>query len=333
VHLFIIVKGEFMDKDLLEQLYRTMLTMRRFDERIQALSQANAIPGYAHTYFGSEAVGTGVMAALETSDWITSTYRCHGHAIAKGVDLKAMAAEIYGRKTGVCKGKGGSMHISDFDKGMLGSFGIVAAGIPVAVGAALSAKILGRKDIAVAFFGDGAVHQGVFHEGAGLAKLWKVPALLVCENNGYAEATATDYHLNTKTIADMACAYNMPAERADGMDVVTVYETAKRAVERLRKGDGPMLLEFLSYRFSGQYEGDPQTYQPAEEMAEARKRDPLKLFKEKAAERGLDISRLATIESEVETSVTEAFTYAETQPFPHPEETLEDVYVSYGKRG
>ncbi len=322
-----------MDTKLLEQLYRTMLTMRRFDERVQELSKANAIPGYAHTYFGSEAIGTGVMAALQPTDWIASTYRCHGHAIGKGVDIGAMAAEIYGRKTGVCKGKGGSMHISDFDKGMLGSFGIVAAGIPVAVGAALSAKILGRNEIAVAFFGDGAVHQGVFHEGAGLAKLWKVPALLVCENNGYAEATATDYHLNTETIADMACAYNMSAERADGMDVVTVYETAKRAVDKLRKGEGPMLLEFLSYRFSGQYEGDPQTYQPAEEMAEARKRDPLKLFTEKAAERGLDASRLAAIEIEVGKAVEEAFAYAETQPFPAPEEALEDVYVSYGSRG
>jgi pyruvate dehydrogenase E1 component alpha subunit len=318
-----------MDKKLLEQLYRTMLTMRRFDERVQELSKANAIPGYAHTYFGSEAIGTGVMAALQSRDWIASTYRCHGHAIAKGVDIGAMAAEIYGRKTGVCKGKGGSMHISDFDKGMLGSFGIVAAGIPVAVGAALSAKMLGRDEIAVAFFGDGAVHQGVFHEGAGLAKLWKVPALLVCENNGYAEATATDYHLNTETIADMACAYNMPAECADGMDVVTVYETTKRAVAKLRKGEGPMLLEFLSYRFSGQYEGDPQTYQPAEEMTEARKRDPLKLFKDKSSERGLDLSLLTAIESEVQQAVDEAFAYAETQPFPNPEETLEDVYVRY----
>jgi acetoin:2,6-dichlorophenolindophenol oxidoreductase subunit alpha len=333
LRLFIIVKGENMDTQLLEHLYRTMLTMRLFDERVHVLSKANAIPGYAHTYFGSEAIGTGVMAALQPSDWITSTYRCHGHAIAKGVDIKAMAAEIYGRRTGVCKGKGGSMHVSDFDKGMLGAFGIVAAGIPVAVGAALSAKIMGRDEIAVAFFGDGAVHQGVFHEGAGLAKLWKVPTLLVCENNGYAEATATDYHLNTETIADMACAYNMPAERADGMDVVTVYETAKRAVDKLKQGEGPMLLEFLSYRFSGQYEGDPQTYQPAEEMAEARKRDPLTLFREKASERGLEAHRLTTIEAEVSKAVEEAFIYAEAQPFPAPEEALEDVYVSYGSRG
>jgi pyruvate dehydrogenase E1 component alpha subunit len=317
-----------MDTDLLEKLYRTMLTMRRFDERVHDLSKRNAIPGYAHTYFGSEAIGAGVMAALEADDWIASTYRCHGHAIAKGVDLGAMAAELYGRKTGVCKGKGGSMHISDFDKGMLGSFGIVAAGIPVALGAALSAKRLGRSHVAVAFFGDGAVHQGVFHEGAGLATLWDVPVLLVCENNGYAEATAVDYHLNTETVADMACAYAMPAERADGMDVVTVYETARRAVDRVR-GAGPMLLEFVSYRFSGQYEGDSQAYQPPEEMAEAKKRDPLTLFVEHAEQRGLQGTRLQTIDKDVQAAVDAAFSAAETAPWPAPEETLDDVYVNY----
>jgi pyruvate dehydrogenase E1 component alpha subunit len=318
-----------MDTARIEQLYQTMLTMRLFDERVHELVKADGIPGYAHTYFGSEAIGAGVMAALEPDDWITSTYRCHGHAIAKGVDLTAMAAELYGRRTGICKGKGGSMHISDFDKGMLGAFGIVAAGIPVALGAALSAKKLGRSQIAVAFFGDGAVHQGVFHEGAGLAKLWDAPLLLVCENNGYAEATALEYHLNTETIADMACAYAMPAERADGMDVVTVFETTKRAVERVRSGEGPMLLEFVSYRFSGQYEGDPQTYQPPEEIAAARKRDPIKLFRDKAAERGLKEARLRDIEAQTKELVDAAFLAGEQAPWPSPDEVLDDVYVSY----
>jgi pyruvate dehydrogenase E1 component alpha subunit len=211
---------------------------------------------------------------------------------------------------------------------MLGSFGIVAAGIPVALGAALSAKRLGRSHVAVAFFGDGAVHQGVFHEGAGLATLWDVPVLLVCENNGYAEATAVDYHLNTETVADMACAYAMPAERADGMDVVTVYETARRAVDRVR-GAGPMLLEFVSYRFSGQYEGDSQAYQPPEEMAEAKKRDPLTLFVEHAEQRGLQGTRLQTIDKDVQAAVDAAFSAVETAPWPAPEETLDDVYVNY----
>ena len=323
------VDTQTADSQTLEWMYRTMLTMRRFDERVQALSAADAIPGYAHTYFGSEAIATGVMAALNADDWIASTYRCHGHAVAKGVSVDAMAAELYGRRTGVSKGKGGSMHISDFDKGMLGAFGVVAAGIPVAVGAALTAQMKGTGQISVAFFGDGAVHQGVFHEGAGLAKLWNVPVLLVCENNQYAEATALDYHLNTETIADMACAYAMPSERADGMDVVTVFETAKRAAARARAGGGPTLLEFVSYRFSGQYEGDAQAYQPPEEMALWRERDPLLVFEERADGRGLERATLERIRREVEDAVTRAFETAEGAPFPDPEETLDDVYVSY----
>lgn len=320
-----------MDTDQLARMYRTMVSIRTFDARVKKLSEENAIPGYAHTYLGSEAIATGVMEALRPTDWIASTYRSHGHAIAKGVSLEGMAAELYGRATGVCKGKGGSMHISDFDKGMLGAFGIVAAGIPVALGAALSSQLRGTDQVSVAFFGDGAVHQGVFHEGAGLASLWQAPVILVCENNGYAEATATDYHLNTETVADMACAYAMPGERADGMDVVTVYETALRAVERARDGGGPTLLEFLSYRFSGQFEGDPGGYQPPEEMARWRERDPLKLFEEAAAERGLADQLLADIRAEVQVEVDEAFAAAEQAPFPRPEETLDDVYVSYGR--
>ena len=320
-----------MDTEQLTWMYRTMVRIRNFDMRVKELSEAKAIPGYAHTYHGSEAIATGVMAALEAPDWIASTYRSHGHAIAKGVSLDGMAAELYGRATGVCKGKGGSMHISDFDKGMLGAFGIVAAGIPVAVGAALSAQLRGTRQVAVAFFGDGAVHQGVFHEGAGLASLWKAPAILVCENNGYAEATATDYHLNTETIADMACAYAMPAERADGMDVVTVYETTRRAVTRARGGGGPTLLEFLSYRFSGQFEGDPGGYQPPEEVERWRQRDPIKLFEESAEVRGLAPQQLADIRGEVESEIEAAFDAAERAPFPEPEATLDDVYVTYGQ--
>jgi acetoin:2,6-dichlorophenolindophenol oxidoreductase subunit alpha len=318
-----------MNQETLAGLYRTMLTMRRFDERVQALSAAKAIPGYAHTYFGSEAIATGVMAALRPQDWIASTYRCHGHAIGKGVALDAMAAEIYGRASGTAKGKGGSMHVSDFDQRMLGSYGIVAAGIPIALGAALSAKLRGVDEVAVAFFGDGAVHNGVFHEGAGLAKLWNAPVLLVCENNQYAEATAIEYHLNTETIADMACAYGMRAERADGMDPITVREVTARAVEHARGGGGPTLLEFVSYRFSGQYEGDPQTYQPPEEIARWRERDPIVTFERRAAERGLPADLLARISDEVDAAVAAAFAAAEVAPFPEVATLFDDVYVSY----
>ena len=318
-----------MNRERFLRMYETMLTIRRFDERVKTLSAAKQIPGYAHTYMGSEAIAAGVMEALEPDDWIASTYRCHGHAIAKGVDLAAMAAELYGRVTGTAKGKGGSMHISDFDKGMLGAFGIVAAGIPVALGAALSAQMRGTGQIAVAFFGDGAVHQGVFHEGMGLAKLWNAPVVMVCENNQYAEATAVDYHLNTETIADMACAYAMPAEIADGMDVQTVFDASTRAVARARTGGGPTLLELQSYRFSGQYEGDSQAYQPPEEIERYRQRDPLALFERRAGERGLDDAALRKTAARVEERIAKAFADAEDAPWPEVDSLLDDVYVRY----
>lgn len=315
--------------DQLERMYRTMLTMRRFDEHVRELAANKSVPGYAHTYIGSEAIATGVMEALRPTDWIASTYRCHGHAIAKGVSLKGMAAELHGRRTGVSKGKGGSMHISDFDVGMLGAFGIVAAGLPVALGAALSAQMRGSDEVAVAFFGDGAVHQGVFHEAMGLAALWQAPVIMVCENNQYAEATALDYHLNTETIADMACAYDMPSARADGMDVLTVLNAAQEAVDRARSGGGPTLLELSSYRFSGQFEGDKQTYQPKSEIDAWWAKEPIVTFERAADQRGLDATRLETIRAEVATAVAGAFAWAEDQPWPEVDELLDDVYVSY----
>ncbi len=315
--------------DRLYEMYRSMVTMRRFDDVVREMAAAKTIPGYAHTYTGSEAIAAGVCAALRPSDWIASTYRNHGHAIGKGVSLKAMAAELHGRRTGTAKGKGGSMHISDFGVGMLGAYGIVAAGMPVALGAALSMQMQGRDEVAVAFFGDGAVHQGVFHEAMGLAKLWNAPVLMVCENNQYAEATALDYHLNTDTVADMACAYDMPAITADGMDVVAVQDATANAVERGRAGGGPTLLEFVSYRFSGQFEGDKATYQPDGEIASWWKREPLVTFERAAEGRGLDPARLEAIRTESEAAVAAAFEAAESEPWPEPDELYDDVYVSY----
>lgn len=313
----------------IDWMYRTLFRIRLFEDRIQELARTNAVPGYLHTYLGSEAIAVGVMAALRQDDWITSTYRSHGHAIAKNVSLYSIAAEIHGRRTGTCKGRGGSMHISDFDKGMLGALGIVAAGPPLALGAALQERRSGSDRIAASFFGDGAPHNGVFHEAAGLAKQWDAPVLLVCENNGYAEATATDWHLNTDTVADMMVAYNIPAQTVDGMDMFTVYETAKAAVDRMRAGGGPEFLEFLSYRFSGQYEGDNQAYQPPEEIAEAKKRDPVLLARQRATQMGIAPDALTAIEAEIQKEVDDAFTAAEKDPWPEPEEALDDVYVSY----
>jgi len=269
------------------------------------------------------------MSALNNDDWISSTYRNHGHAIAKNCELKQITSEIYGRSTGICKGKGGSMHISDFDRGMLGSFGIVAAGPPVVLGAALQEKINKGTKMSATFFGDGAIHNGVFHEAAGLAKLWDISMLFVCENNRYAEATATDWHLNTKELSDIARAYDMISYQGDGNNVFEVHQITKDAIKESKEKNTPIFLEFKNYRFSGQYEGDTQLYQPLEEIEEAKKNDPIKKAIENASEFNLSSEYVEKIKKEALEEVNEAFVFAETQPWPNPEDTLDDVYVNY----
>ena len=318
-----------IEKEKINWIYKKLFTIRYFEERIKKIAKEKTVPGYLHTCIGSEAICVGVMAALEKDDWISSTYRNHGHAIAKDCNLKEITSEIYGRSSGICKGRGGSMHISDFDRGMLGSFGIVAAGPPVVLGAALQEKINKGKKMSASFFGDGAIHNGAFHEAAGLAQLWKIPMLFICENNGYAEATATDWHLNTKELSDITKAYNMKAYQGDGNDVFEVYKITKNAILESKKNEIPIFLEFKNYRFSGQYEGDTQLYQPKEELEDAKKNDPIKIAKENATNYGLDISEIAKIQNEALAEVNNAFTYADTQPWPKPEDALEEVYVNY----
>ena len=269
------------------------------------------------------------MAALNQDDWISSTYRNHGHAIAKGCELNEITSEIYGRKTGICKGRGGSMHISDFSKGMLGSFGIVAAGPAVVLGAALQEKINKSNKTCVSFFGDGAIHNGAFHEAAGLAKLWDIPMIFVCENNGYAEATATDWHLNTKELSDITKAYDMLSYIGDGNNVFEVYDISKKAINEAKQKNTPIFLEFKNYRFSGQYEGDTQLYQPQEEIDKAKQNDPIKLAKENSSKYGLNKNDLEKIINEVKEEVDKAFDFADTQPWPQPEDALDEVYVNY----
>ena len=318
-----------IEKEKINWIYKKLFTIRYFEERIKKIAKEKTVPGYLHTCIGSEAICVGVMAALEKDDWISSTYRNHGHAIAKDCNLNEITSEIYGRSSGICKGRGGSMHISDFDRGMLGSFGIVAAGPPVVLGAALQEKINKGKKMSASFFGDGAIHNGAFHEAAGLAQLWKIPMLFICENNGYAEATATDWHLNTKELSDITKAYNMKAYQGDGNDVFEVYKITKNAILESKKNEIPIFLEFKNYRFSGQYEGDTQLYQPKEELENAKKNDPIKIAKENATKYELDISEIAKIENEALAEVNNAFTYADTQPWPKPEDALEEVYVNY----
>lgn len=318
-----------IEKEKINWIYKKLFTIRYFEERIKKIAKEKTVPGYLHTCIGSEAICVGVMAALEKDDWISSTYRNHGHAIAKDCNLNEITSEIYGRSSGICKGRGGSMHISDFDRGMLGSFGIVAAGPPVVLGAALQEKINKGKKMSASFFGDGAIHNGAFHEAAGLAQLWKIPMLFICENNGYAEATATDWHLNTKELSDITKAYNMKAYQGDGNDVFEVYKITKNAILESKKNEIPIFLEFKNYRFSGQYEGDTQLYQPKEELEKAKKNDPIKIAKENATKYELNISEIEKIQNEALAEVNNAFTYADTQPWPKPEDALEEVYVNY----
>ena len=318
-----------IEKKKINWIYKKIFTIRFFEERIKKIAKEKTVPGYLHTCIGSEAICVGVMAALNQDDWISSTYRNHGHAIAKGCELNEITSEIYGRKTGICKGRGGSMHISDFSKGMLGSFGIVAAGPAVVLGAALQEKINKSNKTCVSFFGDGAIHNGAFHEAAGLAKLWDIPMIFVCENNGYAEATATDWHLNTKELSDITKAYDMLSYIGDGNNVFEVYDITKKAINEAKQKNTPIFLEFKNYRFSGQYEGDTQLYQPQEEIDKAKQNDPIKLAKENSSKYGLNKNDLEKIINEAKEEVDKAFDFANTQPWPQPEDALEEVYVNY----
>lgn len=255
-----------MEKGLMVESYRKMVLIRKFEMCASKLFAQNKLPGFLHLYVGEEAVATGVCSALEVTDYITSTHRGHGHLIAKGGDVKKMMAELFAKETGYCKGKGGSMHISDRDKGILGANGIVGAGIPIATGAAFASKYKGDGRVAVSFFGDGAANRGTFHEALNMAAAFKLPAVFVCENNLFAISVCARYHMAISDISDRAAAYGMPGYSIDGNDVELVYETTKAAVERARRGEGPTLIECKTWRHRGHYEGDPDDYRTAEEL-------------------------------------------------------------------
>ena len=261
-------------RNFLAGLYASMYKIRRFEQEAVKLFHNKELPGWLHSYIGEEAVAVGVCASLNRDDYITSTHRGHGHCIAKGADLKRMMAELYGKETGYCKGKGGSMHIADFSIGILGANGIVGGGIPIATGTALASQYLEDGRVTVCFFGDGASNQGGFHESLNLASLWKLPVVYVCENNLYAETTPQADHQPIRDIADRAKSYNMPGVIVDGNDVFAVYEKANKAVERARAGRGPTLIECKTYRYRGHWEGDPEVYRTKEEVKEWKKRSP-----------------------------------------------------------
>jgi acetoin:2,6-dichlorophenolindophenol oxidoreductase subunit alpha len=316
--------------DHLIAMYAKMRMIRAFEDTLHDLFAAGEIPGFVHLYAGEEAVAVGVAAALNPDDYITSTHRGHGHCLAKDVDLNAMLAEIFGRATGVCKGKGGSMHIADVSRGMLGANGIVGAGIPIAVGAALAAKTLKTGQVSVGFFGDGASNQGTLHEAMNMAAIWSLPCLFVCENNGYAEATSPRYSTRVANIADRAAGYGMPGVVVDGQDVVAVFAAADQAVERARNGGGPTLIEAETYRYYGHFEGDAMKYRTDEEVSSYRQRDPLKVFCEEIAPTaGITNEQLQAIDADVAKRIEAAIAYAKSSPLPRAEECLTDVYGSY----
>jgi TPP-dependent pyruvate/acetoin dehydrogenase alpha subunit len=319
-----------LDKDKLLDMYTRMIQIRTFEDAAGKNFADGLMPGFVHLYAGEEAVAVGVCAHLTDDDFITSTHRGHGHCIAKGVDIPGMCAELMGKVTGVCKGKGGSMHIADVDKGMLGANGIVGGGLPLACGAALTARMQGKGAVAVSFFGDGAANQGTFHEALNLAAIWKLPVVFVCENNGYAESTPVSYHCSVGDIANRATAYDMPGVVMDGLDLFSVYEAAGAAVERARSGIGPSLLEAKTYRYYGHFQGDTITYRTDSEIAEYRARDPITGVRRFAIDRGFATeAELNAIDERTAAELEHAWTDAKAAAFPAPEEALEDVYVTY----
>ena len=320
-----------LTKDSLLWMYERMQTIRQFEDRVKVEFGKGKIPGFVHLYAGEEAVAVGICANLTDADFMTSTHRGHGHCIAKGVDVKGMMAELYGKATGICKGKGGSMHIADMDKGMLGANGIVGGGPPLACGSGLTAKTRKTDQVTICFFGDGASEQGTLHESLNLAAIWDLPVVFIAENNGYAESTPSTYHCSVENIADRAAAYNMPGVTVDGNDVFAVHEAAGEAIARARAGQGPTLLECKTYRFNGHFEGDAQTYKVPEENEKYQTTlDPIKLFRENVlARNAVAEDELQTIDERVQSAIDAAVAFAEDSPFPQAQETFTDVYVNY----
>lgn len=317
-----------LDHDTVLHLYETMAMIRAFETRVRDEFARGRIPGFVHLYAGEEAVATGVCTNLKEGDTITSTHRGHGHCIAKGCDVDGMMAEIFGKATGLCKGKGGSMHIADVSKGMLGANGIVGGGPPLACGAALSAKMLGNDNVCVCFFGDGAAQEGTFHESLNLAAIWKLPVIFIAENNGFAESTPVTYHCAIENIGDRAASYGIPGASVDGMDVLAVYEAAQAAINRARKGLGPSLLECKTYRYHGHFEGDQQLYKTDELQQKMMERDPIKNLRETAIQHGLATAQdFDAIDAQVKQKIDDAVAFADRSPYPALSEVDTDVYT------
>lgn len=315
-------------KELLAELFRRMVLIREFELRAIEERRAGLIPGFIHSCVGQEATAAGACLALEAGDVITSTHRGHGHLIGKGGDPRYMMAELAARSTGYCRGRGGSLHIADFDLGILGANGIVAGGIPIAAGAALAFSMRGERRVALSFFGDGAVNEGAFHEAANLAGLWKLPAIFFCENNLYGEGTPQSKQAPVADLAVRAGGYGFPGVIVDGQDVLAVYQAVKEAAGRARAGEGPTFVEAKTYRYRGHYEGDPQVYRLAGEMETWRAQDPIPAFRQRLLDAGVfDDAALKEVEAGVQAQLDEAVAFAKAAPVPQPDEALQGVYA------
>ncbi|GAB3311140.1 thiamine pyrophosphate-dependent dehydrogenase E1 component subunit alpha [Haliea atlantica] len=324
-------RGHSLGKEQLLQAYRTMRTIRAFETRMGQEFEKGTVPGFTHLYSAQEAIATAVCMNLDDNDYIGSTHRGHGHSIAKGCDVKGMVAELMGKSTGLCKGKGGSMHVADLSKGMLGANGIVGGSAPLCVGAGLSARTRGTGGVAVSFIGDGGSNEGVVFESMNLAVVLKLPVLFMYENNGYGEATGFSYAVGSGDIAGRAAGFGMPAEKVDGLDFFAVYEAVQRAVQRARDGEGPSAIEAMTTRFGGHFVGDPQLYREKGEVERQRREmDCIPVFVDRITKsKSVTRKALEAIDAEVDLLIDEAVEEALAAPYPAPEELHTDVYKTY----
>ncbi len=320
-----------LKKEQLLDAYSRMKTIREFEERIHIENTTGDIPGFVHLYAGQEAIATGVCIHLQDKDYIGSTHRGHGHSIAKGCDVHRMMAEIFGKQNGLCGGKGGSMHIADLEQGMLGANAIVGGNAPLAVGAALTAKVKKTKGVAVSFSGDGASNQGTTFESMNMAVVLQLPVIFVFENNGYGEATGCNYAVGSSSIAERAAGFGLPATTVDGTDFFSMESAAFAAIGRARSGQGPSVIEAMAMRFYGHFEGDPQVYRSREELRRVREQgDCLKKFREVVLSQGLiSVDELDKIDTQVMHLIDDAVEKARSADFPGLDKLLADVYVSY----
>ncbi len=319
---------ENLDRVLLLDMLRQMIRAREFEEELYYLFLTRSMPGTMHQATGQEAVAVGIVSALEPDDYVTSTHRGHSHCIAKRVPLNEMMAELFAKRTGSCKGMGGSMHLCDFSKGMLGAFGIVGAGIPIATGAALSSVVRGSEQVAVSFFGDGAVNEGVFHESLNMASLWRLPVVYVCENNQYALSMTVQESSAIEDLAKRSCAYGIPGVQIDGNNVVEVYGAARDAVARARSGEGPTLIECITYRFRGHARFEAAGYREEEEVEEWKQSDPITRLRSALIEAGVaDEEELGSIQKKVEEEIQDAIAFAESSDDVLAEDYLDYIYA------